>query len=354
MRKQNNKGEEIGGRIPRITLGSIADDDEPEMITLVDQPEKNNKVTRVCGPFTVEATIQAAAALDTEIAQPEAASNSAESAAEYEDPRAYIDRMIEVLRRSHQLRLPGNQALALDAVQPVADGERLHAEATIGAESDQTRRVAIAFGPENGAIDSQFVFDAARDAHFLRYDQLYLFGFAIEAKARELVSDQGRLRIPATYINVTPDVVMSDLLKTSQTDQLFSITGLPDLRLQAAGATATGEVLHRVRILGLDTFRPDTLETESVAAENLPCWMLDTDYNGLVFCASQVFFPRTAAWDNLQKSLKAEFDASVWEHLAGTESEPFRLGKHRCVAIKVIDERGNELMAVRKEDEAQH
>lgn len=154
--------------------------------------------------------------------------------------------------------------------------------------------------------------------------------------------------------NVTPDVVMSDLLKTSQTDQLFSITGLPDARLETAGATATGERLYRLRMLGLDTFRPDTLETESVAAEHLPCWMLDTDYNGLVFCASQVFFPRTAAWDNLQKSLKAAFDASVWEHLAETESEPFTLGAQRCVAVKVIDERGNELMAVRRADEARH
>jgi adenine-specific DNA-methyltransferase len=31
----------------------------------------------------------------------------------------------------------------------------------------------------------------------------------------------------------------------------------------------------------------------------------------MVFCASQVFFPRTGAWDNLKKSLKADFDNSV-------------------------------------------
>ena len=59
-----------------------------------------------------------------------------------------------------------------------------------------------------------------------------------------------------------------------------------------------------------------------------------------------MFFPKTAAWDNLQKSLKAEFDPSVWEHLAGTVSEPFALGDKRRVAVKVIDERGNELMRV--------
>lgn len=49
----------------------------------------------------------------------------------------------------------------------------------------------------------------------------------------------------------------------------------------------------------------------SLEAENLPCWMLDTDCNGMVFYASRVFFPRTAAWDNLKNSLCAEFDDSM-------------------------------------------
>jgi hypothetical protein len=65
------------------------------------------------------------------------------------------------------------------------------------------------------------------------------------------------------------------------------------------------------------------------------------------FYGTQVFFPKTAAWDNLQKSLKATFDATVWEHLAGTVSEPFALGERKRVAVKVIDERGNELLRVK-------
>jgi adenine-specific DNA-methyltransferase len=74
--------------------------------------------------------------------------------------------------------------------------------------------------------------------------------------------------------------------------------------------------------------------------------MLDTDYDGLSFYAVQVFFPKTSAWDNLQRSLKAKFEDSVWSHLAGTISEPFALSERRRVAVKVIDERGNELMRV--------
>ncbi|MCO3891996.1 site-specific DNA-methyltransferase [Pseudomonas sp. BO3-4] len=334
-RKQNRKGEEVGGLVPRITLKSIANNEEPETITLVDRPEENKDVTRVCGPFTVEATIQAAHSLEIQ-----GETQQAEQEAGY-NARSYLDRMIDILRRSRNLRLPGNRSLKLDQVR-VLDNDYLHAEAV----DEQEQRIAIVFGPEDGAISSDQVFEAASEAYFLKYSQLYLFGFAIQAKARELVDDRKRLRLPCTYISVTPDVAMDDLLKTSHTDQLFSITGLPDARILSAGLRDDGKLLYQVELLGLDTFRPDTLETESVEPENLPCWMLDTSYNGMAFCADQVFFPRTSAWDNLQKSLKGQFNKSVWEHLAGTTSEPFVAVAEGQVAIKVIDERGNELMRV--------
>jgi adenine-specific DNA-methyltransferase len=48
--------------------------------------------------------------------------------------------------------------------------------------------------------------------------------------------------------------------------------------------------------------------------------------------------------------LKGDFEESIWEHLAGTTSAPFTAGERRTVAVKVIDDRGNELMVVRPLD----
>ena len=84
---------------------------------------------------------------------------------------------------------------------------------------------------------------------------------------------------------------------------------------------------------------------------DVPAWFLDTDYNGLVFRVCQAFFPRTQAWDNLKRALKADFDDSVWAHLAGDTSTTFMAGEHKQIAVKVIDDRGNELMVVRKLEE---
>ncbi len=339
-RKFNRKGRDVGGLIPHVTLGSIANDEDPQMVTLVDRPEVNNKITRVCGPFTVEATIQAAMSMEEDA---EGASAQPQSSS----PRAYLDRMIEVLRQSKSLSLPGNVTLQLDNVRPLADREYLHAEAV--AKNGDEKTIAIAFGPEDGAIGSDYVFNAAMEAMQQGFGQLFLFGFAIQAKAREILE---KMKIPTAYIAVTPDVVMSDLLKTSKSSEIFAITGLPDVRLEKAGKRNDGTPLYRVVLRGLDIFLPHLMDTDHIDAENLPCWMLDTDHNGMAFYASQVFFPRTSAWGNLQKSLKGQFEDSVWSHLAGTVSEPFALGDKKRIAVKVVDERGNELMATRSEEDA--
>lgn len=353
-RKQNRKGEEVGGLVPHITLKSIANDEQPAVEVLVDRPEEHKDVVRVAGPFVVEATIAPAQTLETSGSANEASSETSSAAvgapgASYGDAATHIERMTQVLRQSRTLRLPGNRELVLEQIRRNSDGDVLHAEAS---DADG-KRIAIVFGPDSGAISADMVFEAAREAHFLRYDQLYFFGFAIQAKARELIEERNRdgapkLRIHCTYVAVTPDVAMSDLLKTTRASEIFSVTGLPDVELtKLPKKNGAGEQLYQVEVKGLDIFDPSSLKQESVEGENLPCWMLDTDYDPSgSFYATQVFFPKTSAWDNLQKSLKASFDESVWSHLAGTTSEPFVLGERHRIAVKVIDERGNELMRV--------
>jgi adenine-specific DNA-methyltransferase len=251
--------------------------------------------------------------------------------------------MTEVLRQSKTLRLPGNRELTFAGVRRTVDTEYLHAEAKEGG-----KRVAIVFGPQDGAVSAALVYEAGREAHYLRFDSLYIFGFAIEPSARSMIEDEKKLRIPAAYVAVTPDVAMSDLLKTTRASEIFSVTGLPDIAIRKSNKTGPErQALYEVELRGLDLFDPESLETKSIGGDSVPCWMLDSDYDGLSFYATQAFFPKTSAWDNLQKSLRATFDDSVWAHLAGTVSEPFALGERRRVAVKVIDERGNELMRVR-------
>jgi adenine-specific DNA-methyltransferase len=191
---------------------------------------------------------------------------------------------------------------------------------------------------------SRLVSNAAREAYQKSYSHLYVIGFAIQPDARKFVEACDAVGgIPATYVQATPDLMMGDLLKNMRSSHIFSACGLPEI---AVKKEKEGKV--SVELLGLEVFDPVTMETLHRGGNDVPCWMLDTDYNGPVFKVRQAFFPRTSAWENLKKELKAEFDDSVWEHLAGTTSEPFLPGEQRTVAVKVIDDRGNELMVVKE------
>lgn len=178
---------------------------------------------------------------------------------------------------------------------------------------------------------------------------LYVIGFAIEAKARQLIDASAAMgNIPATYVQATPDLLMGDLLKNMRSSQIFSVCGLPEIEVKKIKAKAKGEPdQYQVTLLGLDVFNPTTMATESRKGNDVPAWFLDSDYNGRVFHVSQAFFPRTSAWDNLKKELKAEYRAELWDHLAGTTSAPFEAGEHKEIAVKVIDDRGNELLVVK-------
>ena len=113
------------------------------MEVLVDRPEELSGITRVAGPFVVEATIAPVQPLE---------GAGDEGATASSDVATHIHRMTEVLRQSKTLRLPGNRELTLVAVRPTVDTEYLHAEAKEG-----DRQVAIVFGPADGAVSPRSV-----------------------------------------------------------------------------------------------------------------------------------------------------------------------------------------------------
>jgi adenine-specific DNA-methyltransferase len=334
-RRQNARGQEVGGIIPHITLKSIANNEPPQEEVLVDRPEIVPKITRVTGPFCVEATI------------PTSGEDDDHQAA---NDNSFEDRLLEVLRKNPVLQFGANRMITLADIRPPAKSLSLSAEAIMKPGDTP---VALAFGPENGAVSDRLVYEAAREGHARSYEHLIVIGFAIEAPARELVEQCGDLvGIPATYVQATPDLVMGDLLKTMRSSQIFSVTGLPDVAFNKIPPEEPGgPQRYQVELRGLDVFDPTSMYVEHRMGDDVPAWFLDTDYNELCFLVSQAFFPRTSAWDSLKTALKGEFDDSVWEHLAGTKSEPFVAGENRKVAVKVIDDRGNELLLVKSLDD---
>jgi adenine-specific DNA-methyltransferase len=370
VRKQNRKGEEVGGIVPHVTLKSIANNEPPAEEVLVDRPEIDDSIVRVTGHFCVEATIPAPIDFD-------ASDGSGSGATAADDHASHLGRMLDVLRRSPVLHVGGGKTVVLKNVRPPAKSLALSAEAQVDATAEGQRAtlaqavdaaheastgglplsrkpVAILFGPDNAAVSEHAVFHAAREASAKGYSHLYVIGFAIQPTARALI-EQGEagIGVAATYVQATPDLMMGDLLKTTRASQVFSVCGMPEIALTKVKRDAKdGPARLQVELLGVDVFDPATMETQHRNGDDVPCWMLDSNYDGLAFHATQVFFPRTSAWDSLKRALNATHDDSVWHHLAGSQSAPFEAGEHGRIAVKVIDDRGNELLVVRSLSEA--
>jgi adenine-specific DNA-methyltransferase len=340
-RRQNKKGEEVGGIVPHVTLKSIANNEPPDEEILVDRPEVDRKIVRVTGPFAFEATIPTPVDWEGDGVEDSGGATT-------EEYGSFVERMIEVLRRSPVLHLPKGQTVTLGNIRPPAKSLSLSAEGV--AINGEPKPVAFVFGPENGAISEKLVHSALQEAQLKSYTHLYVIGFAIQPHAREFIEKSTEMGlVPATYVQATPDLMMGDLLKNMRSSQIFSVCGLPEVTVHSPKREKKGgtPAQFEVELVGLDTFDPTTMDTDHRPGKDVPCWMLDDDYNGLCFRASQVFFPRTAAWSDLRKSLKGDYDDTVWDHLAGTRSAPFEAGDHKQIAVKVIDDRGNELLVVR-------
>ena len=269
---------------------------------------------------------------------------------------SFVERMIEILRRSPVQHVGGGKTVELGNIRPPAKSLSLSAEGVAlnrvrlkPDTTDEAQPVAFVFGPENGAISEKLVHSALQEAQLKSYTNLYVIGFAIQPHARGLIDKSADMGlVPATYVQATPDLMMGDLLKHMRSSQIFSVCGLPEIKIHKAKPVSAGAPSrYEMELVGLDTFDPTTMATEHLRGDDVPCWMLDADYNGLCFRASQVFFPRTAAWDSLKKALKGDYEESVWDHLAGARSAPFESGDQKQVAVKVIDDRGNELLVVK-------
>jgi adenine-specific DNA-methyltransferase len=334
VRKQNRRGQEVGGIVPHIKLEDIARNEPSTEEVLVDRAEVDNSFVRVAGPFTVEATVPTPVDWEGD-------GGPDSGAADAEAYGSFVDRMLEVLRKSPVLHVGGGKTVTLRNVRPPAKTLSLSAEA-VEVNGDE-RAVAFVFGPENGGLSQLAVHEALKEASLKGYAHLYAVGFAIQPDARLLIERSAEMGLPpATYVQATPDLMMGDLLKNMRSSQIFSVCGLPDVELRRLP-----DKRYEAKLAKLNLFDPATMAAKHMDADDVPAWFLDTDYNSLCFHVSQAFFPRTGAWDDIRRALRGEYDDTVWEHLAGTVSAPFEAGEHGQVAVKVIDDRGNELLVVK-------
>ena len=300
---------------------------------LFDQPFEDRKKIRVCGPFTVE-SLSPHRVLSTEIERPE----SEREAERMEGGGKFEQTIIENLRVSGVQNTRRSERLNFSSLEPFT-GTYLQASGTY-LENQQTKRVAVCIGPEHGTVTPALVREAAKEAmQGIGFDLLVVLGFAFDPHISEEVKQYGRLKVFPARIN--PDLMMGDLLKKTKAANLFTAYGEPDIDLiRRDGRLA-------VKLKGVDIFDPTTGEIRSSKPDEIACWFIDDDYNGESFFVRQAYFTGwDEPYDKLRRALRAEVDESAWESLYREESVFFDPPKDGKIAVKVINDYGDEVLKV--------
>ena len=305
---------------------------------LYDKPVEDKTKVRVAGPFTVEslAPHRTLAVDEKDELIPQAAEPRAPyGSGQYGDFTSII---LENLRAAGVQQAHREDRIAFSSLSPWP-GQYIAAEGRY-AEGERERRAGVLIGPEFGTVSRQDLVGAAREAADAGFDVVVSCAFAYDARASEL----GKLgKIPILKARMNADLHMGDELKTTGKGNLFVVFGEPDIEIEP-----TGDDRIQVRLHGVDVFHPQTGEVRSDSADDVPCWFIDTEYDGESFFVRHAYFPGAASdpYKALKTTLKAEIDQEAWESLRRDVSRPFPKPASGRIAVKVINHLGDEVMKV--------
>ena len=302
---------------------------------LYDKPYQDNKTVRVAGPFTVE-SLSPHRVLGVD--ENDELIDSLDSADAGDASKQSFPKMIlENLNTAGVQQAHKEDRISFTSLSPWP-GDLVCAEGHF-LEGDEARRAGIFIGPEFGTVQRADLVEAARECADAGFDVLIACAFNYEAHTTEF-NKLGR--VPVLKARMNADLHMAEDLKNTGKGNLFVIFGEPDIEVLDE---ADGRI--RVKVNGVDVFKPQTGEVVSDGADGIACWFIDTDYNEESFFVRHAYFlGANDPYKSLKTTLKAEIDKEAWETLNSDTSRPFDKPKNGRIAVKVINHLGDEVMKV--------
>jgi adenine-specific DNA-methyltransferase len=335
---------------------------------LYDKPYEDRKKVRVAGPFTVE-SLSPHRVLGVD-ENDELIDGIGEDSGEYSVERNFITIILDTLKtagvqQAHKedkidftslVPWPGDlvcaegRFLASDEWR-VKSGERREKSgeqtplSTDHSPLTTEYRAAIFIGPEFGTVARPDLVDAAKEAAEAGFDVLISCAFNYDAHASEFAKLG---RIPVLKARMNADLHMAEDLKNTGKGNLFVIFGEPDIEILDAGPDGEPGQL-RVKVNGVDVFKPNEGKVESSGTDGIACWFIDTDYNEESFFVRHAYFlGANDPYKALKTTLKAEIDPDAWATLNSDTSRSFDKPTTGRIAVKVINHLGDEVMKVFK------
>lgn len=302
---------------------------------LYDKPFEDKKKVRVAGPFTVESlSPHRILGVDED---GEFIDQVKDGSTAYGAKQSFPEMILDNLRIAGVQQAHKEDRITFTALNPWP-GDLICGEGRY-MEGSAEKRAAIFIGPEFGTVQRADLVQAAREAGDAGFDVVIACAFNYEAHTTEF-NKLGR--IPVLKARMNADLHMAEELKNTGKGNLFVIFGEPDIELlpQKDGR-------YRVKVKGVDVFKPQTGEVVSSAPDEIACWFVDTDYNEESFFVRHAYFlGANDPYSALKTTLKAEIDREAWASLHSDTSRPFEKPRRGRIAVKVINHLGDEVMKV--------
>jgi adenine-specific DNA-methyltransferase len=332
--------------VPHVTVKSLANNEPTDSETLYDQPITDSSKVRVSGPFTVEAvpapTVRSLDELD-EARKIEHADNSVARSGATLRQGEWTSELLKT-----GVRAKGGQRIEFTRIEALPGTRYLNADAE--TKGDKPQRVVVSFGPEHAPLEQRQVSLALEEAQRLvPKPKMVLFAaFQFDPEASKDIDETNWPGVTMLKVQMNADLLTEDLKKKRSTNESFWLIGQPDIVLRQI---KRGEDRDKweVEVHGFDYYNTKTGHIESGGAGQIATWLLDTDYDGRSLFPRQVFFPIAGdneGWARLARSLSSEIDEDAIEAYRGTVSLAFELGKHKRVAVKIVDDRGIESLKI--------
>ncbi len=253
----------------------------------------------------------------------------------------FISSILDNLRKAGVHNTKKNEKIVFDSLDVYA-GKWIQAEGLYTDSEGKARRAAVAIGPQFGTVGPELVREAVIEAvNGIGFDILLVCGFAFDPHVSEDIKNYGKIAV--IPVKIAPELNMGDeLLKKTGAGNLFMVFGEPDLVIKKH---ADGTV--EVELKGLDIYDPTTGAIRSSTTDDIACWFIDTDYNGEAFFVRHAYFTgANKPYESLKRTLRAEVDEAAWESLYSTKSRRFPTPSSGRIAVKVINHYGDEVLKV--------
>lgn len=319
-------------RVKTVSAAILAYNQKPTEVMLVNRPIVKKSVVRVSSPFTVESHSP------YKYIDPDLAVYTHDD----RDIKDYYSAIVHALESSGIKDARNDATLRIEDVAPYSPKKRSWITHTALADG---KNAVLVIAPDDCTVPSELIDRAAEEAALMgSIKTLIVIAFAFEADVRSgELEERGRLDIHKVQAN--QDLLIGNL-KDAESDRAFVLIGEPDTVVRVDSDNPDQII---VRVNGYDTYDPKTRQIGRGTANEIICWMIDTDYDGRSFYARRVFFPGCGNDEQIKKfrqRLGRNLDPDLWDAMLSYESAPFSKPPGGRIAIRIITATHTEMTTV--------